>query len=106
MNQFDASDRPLEELRELDNAKLEAHFPSATTIKNRRYDQLMWFFEKLNRAREHPVLTFQYHQQLYQEEYPQMNIDNNLTENYIRPIAVGCKNYLFAGSHDVALKVP
>lgn len=29
-------------------------------------------------------------------------IDNNLIENAIRPIALGRKNYLFAGSHDAA----
>ncbi len=29
-------------------------------------------------------------------------IDNNLIENSIRPIALGRKNYLFAGSHDAA----
>jgi transposase len=29
-------------------------------------------------------------------------IDNNLTENAIRPLAIGRKNYLFAGSHDAA----
>ena len=32
----------------------------------------------------------------------QLEIDNNLAENQIRPIAVGRKNYLFAGSHDAA----
>ena len=31
-----------------------------------------------------------------------MEIDNNLVENTIRPIALGRKNYLFAGSHDAA----
>lgn len=30
------------------------------------------------------------------------NIDNNLTENSIRPVALGRKNYMFAGSHDAA----
>jgi len=30
------------------------------------------------------------------------NIDNNLTENSIRPVALGRKNYLFAGSHEGA----
>lgn len=30
------------------------------------------------------------------------NIDNNPVENAIRPIAIGRKNYLFAGSHDAA----
>lgn len=31
------------------------------------------------------------------------NIDNNLIENSIRPVALGRKNYLFAGSHDAAI---
>lgn len=31
------------------------------------------------------------------------NIDNNLIENSIRPVALGRKNYLFAGSHDAAM---
>lgn len=30
------------------------------------------------------------------------NIDNNLAENAIRPIAIGRKNYLFCGNHDAA----
>ena len=31
-----------------------------------------------------------------------LNIDNNLIENAIRPVALGRKNYLFAGSHNGA----
>jgi transposase len=31
-----------------------------------------------------------------------LEIDNNLIENSIRPLALGRKNYLFAGSHDAA----
>ncbi len=31
-----------------------------------------------------------------------LKIDNNLIENSIRPIAIGRKNYLFAGSHEAA----
>jgi len=30
------------------------------------------------------------------------NIDNNPVENAIRPVAIGRKNYLFAGSHEAA----
>lgn len=32
----------------------------------------------------------------------QIEVDNNLVENAIRPLAIGRKNYLFAGSHDAA----
>lgn len=32
----------------------------------------------------------------------QMEIDNNLVENAVRPLAIGRKNYLFAGSHQAA----
>lgn len=35
-------------------------------------------------------------------ENGKLEIDNNLVENAIRPIAIGRKNYLFAGSHDAA----
>lgn len=35
-------------------------------------------------------------------ENGQVEIDNNLIENSIRPVALGRKNYLFAGSHDAA----
>lgn len=31
-----------------------------------------------------------------------LEIDNNLTENALRPVALGRKNYLFAGSHEAA----
>ena len=31
-----------------------------------------------------------------------MELDNNLVENAIRPLAIGRKNYMFAGSHDAS----
>jgi transposase len=34
-----------------------------------------------------------------------LEIDSNLVENSIRPLALGRKNYLFAGSHDAAINV-
>jgi len=33
---------------------------------------------------------------------PQLQIDNNLIENKIRPLALGRKNYMFAGNHQAA----
>lgn len=35
-------------------------------------------------------------------QHGQIEIDNNLVENSIRPLAIGRKNYLFAGSHQAA----
>ncbi len=35
-------------------------------------------------------------------QHGELNIDNNLVENQIRPMAIGRKNYLFAGSHESA----
>ena len=35
-------------------------------------------------------------------QHGQIGIDNNLVENAIRPLAIGRKNFLFAGSHDAA----
>ena len=34
-----------------------------------------------------------------------IHLDNNLIENKIRPLALGRKNYLFAGSHDAAQRI-
>jgi hypothetical protein len=36
----------------------------------------------------------------------QMEIDNNLVENAVRPLAIGRKAYLFAGSHKAAEMTP
>ncbi len=34
-----------------------------------------------------------------------LEMDNNLIENKIRPLVLGRKNYLFAGSHDAAQRI-
>lgn len=47
------------------------------------------------------MLTFWDRLLLYLED-GRFEIDNNLVENAIRPVALGRKNYLFAGSHDGA----
>ncbi len=38
-------------------------------------------------------------------EHGQVELDNNLIENKIRPLALGRKNYLFAGSHEAAQRI-
>ena len=53
-----------------------------------------------------PLNSQRYHSQLHKTNstYPGrfLPIDNNLIENSIRPIAIGRKNWLFAGSHEAA----
>ncbi len=38
-------------------------------------------------------------------DYGEVELDNNLIENKIRPLALGRKNYLFAGSHAAAERI-
>ncbi len=38
-------------------------------------------------------------------DYGKVEIDNNIIENAIRPLALGRKNYLFAGNHDAATNI-
>ena len=38
-------------------------------------------------------------------ENGRIELDNNLIENKIRPLALGRKNYLFAGSHDAGQRI-
>lgn len=74
----------LEEMRQFMKAKITQVTPQSTIGKAIGYALPRW--EKLSLYTRHPVL----------------NIDNNQVENQIRPIALGRKNYLFAGSHEGA----
>jgi len=38
-------------------------------------------------------------------DHGEAELDNNLIENKIRPLALGRKNYLFAGSHAAAERI-
>ena len=38
-------------------------------------------------------------------DHGNIEIDNNIIENAIRPLALGRKNYLFAGNHDAAVNI-
>jgi len=38
-------------------------------------------------------------------DHGHVEIDNNIIENAIRPLALGRKNYLFAGNHDAAINI-
>jgi len=47
----------------------------------------------------------QWHKLITVIEDGHLEIDNNLIENKIRPLALGRKNYMFAGSHDGAYRL-
>ncbi|MDV3633528.1 LuxR family transcriptional regulator [Elizabethkingia anophelis] len=67
MKLFKASDYPMEALLSFDQNHLRSQFPAYTTIDNKRYDELMLYFEKVNKARLHPGFTFLYHYTEYEQ---------------------------------------
>lgn len=74
----------LNELEQWLKANIMQATPKSLIGKAIAYTLTRW--EKLNRYTQHGELE----------------IDNNLVENAIRPVALGRKNYLFAGSHQAA----
>jgi len=67
MQLFNSCKYGLKELLKLDHADFIALFPSHTTIKNARYNELMLYFEKINIARNHPGFTFLFHYNQYKQ---------------------------------------
>lgn len=65
---FKASEFTFKELLSFDIGKLESLFPSRTTIKNPRYDELMRYLEGIRKSRHHPGFTFLHHYQQYAEQ--------------------------------------
>lgn len=67
MHLFKGSEHTFKELLSFDNARLESLFTSLTTIDNERFDELMRYFEGMNKARDHPGFTFLYHYNDYRQ---------------------------------------
>jgi hypothetical protein len=65
MKLFTASDYSFIELLCFDNAALSELFSSHTTVDVERQNELMLYFEGVNKARNHPGFTFLYHYQQY-----------------------------------------
>jgi len=84
MQLFHSCERPLEELLELEIAVLADLFPASSTIQNPRYNDLISYFEKVNRARNHPGFTFLYHHQEYLCTYPNGYSYTQFMEHYNR----------------------
>ena len=90
---------------------------SARQMKKKRKKKLLPLFEEIKEyieiksARVLPKSPLGKAMGYYQAQYPKLintlcdaklKLDNNLIENKIRPLALGRKNYLFAGSHSGA----
>lgn len=65
VKRFKASQYSTKELLLFSNQKLEELFTSHTTLDTARQDKLMKYFEQVNKARNHPGFTFQYHYHQY-----------------------------------------
>jgi len=84
MKLFKASDYDLDTLLGMDNSRLQELFTSHTTIKNDRYEQLMLYFDKVNKGRNHPGFTFQYHYNEYKKEVVNPYSYTQFMEHYNR----------------------
>lgn len=67
MQLFAGSDYSFQELLGFDTVVLSELFSSHTTLDPERHNELMLYFEGVNKARNHPGFTFLYHYQQYVE---------------------------------------
>lgn len=81
---FNASQYTKEELLSKGNEELLKLFPSHTTIKNPRYDELMRYFEKMNQQLDHPGFTFLFHYNEYRQQSKEPYSYTQFMEHYHR----------------------
>ncbi|MBI9068717.1 MAG: IS21 family transposase [Salinivirgaceae bacterium] len=87
MKLFRACDYEFDELLKMENAQIQELFTSHTTIKNNRFEQLMLYFDKVNKGRNHPGFTFQFHYNEYKEEVNNPYSYTQFMEHYKRKYA-------------------
>ena len=73
---------------------------ASTWLKEQAQDPKVLPQSKFGKAIAHAIKRFKYLERYLEDG--KVEIDNNLVENQIRPIALGRKNYLFAGSEKAA----
>ncbi|MEC4115323.1 sigma factor-like helix-turn-helix DNA-binding protein, partial [Myroides pelagicus] len=61
MQLFTASEYSLEQLLSFEALQLSELFSSVTLVDTQRHNELMLYFETVNKARNHPGFTFLYH---------------------------------------------
>ena len=84
---FKSSNYTFKELLSFNSAALASLFPSHTTIKNPRYDELMRYFEGVHKARNHPGFTFLYHYGEYSDRVNNPYSYTQFMEHYRRKYA-------------------
>lgn len=84
MQLFAASDYSLEELLRFETAALSELFSSHTTLDTQRHNELMLYFEGVNKARNHPGFTFLHHYQQYVEQAREPYSYTQFLEHYRR----------------------
>lgn len=68
MQLFAASEYSFDELLRFDSSSLSELFTSRSTLDISRHNELMLYFEGVNKARNHPGFTFLHHYQQYVEQ--------------------------------------
>ena len=84
---FKASEWSMQELLACSETELLKRFPSRSTIDNKRYNELISFFEDMNEQRNHPGFTFQYHYLEYREQRSNPYGYTQFMEHYKRKFA-------------------
>lgn len=87
IKRFKGSKYSTDELLGFDSPKLEKLFTSKTTLDTDRQDELMKYFEEVNKARNHPGFTFQYHYRGYSQKADNPYSYTQFLEHYRRKYA-------------------
>lgn len=87
IKRFKGSKYGIDELLGFDNNKLEELFTFKTTLDIDRQDELMRYFEQVNKARNHPGFTFQYHYGEYRNSVDRPYGYTQFLEHYRRKYA-------------------
>lgn len=87
MKRFKASEYSCKQLLGFDNTALTELFPSQTTLDTQRHDELMKYFEEVNKARNHPGFTFLFHYQEYVQTVSNPYSYTQFMEHYWRKYA-------------------
>ena len=94
--------KSIEDLEQKQNQRLEQIQPLLEELKNWIEQESLKVLPKSAIGKAMAYYLNQYHKLINVTRDARLELDNNLIENTIRPMALGRKNYLFAGSHKAA----